>query len=128
MATSPRSTASPPASWPATSAWVTGVGGTTLVLIKSSGGAKAEYGWGTYRAYLNDATVNSATSVTTSGVATVSNFGYTFDDFSFYSGSGGGISLLEKQPAYQAPVVPHYLATTLNLANGYTEPLSNRSA
>jgi subtilase family serine protease len=112
-------------SWPATSAWATGVGGTTLEIMDSTG-AKAEYGWGTYRAFLNDVTVNSAKSVTTSGLATVTNFGYTYDDFSFYAGSGGGISLLEKQPAYQAPDVPKYLATTLNLASGYTEPLSTR--
>jgi len=110
-------------SWPATSAWVTGVGGTTLLL--GDAGAKAEYGWGTYRDFLADATVNSATSVTDSGVETTSAYGYTFDAFSFYAGAGGGISLLEAQPAYQAPVVPAYLATTLNLASGYTEPLPN---
>ncbi len=109
-------------SWPATSAWATGVGGTTLEIMDSTG-AKAEYGWGNYRAFLDNATVNSAKSVTTSGLATVTNFGYTYDDFSYYAGSGGGISLLEKQPAYQAAAVPAVLATTLNLASGYTEPL-----
>ena len=109
-------------SWPATSAYVTGVGGTTL-LIKDSSGAKSEYGWGTYRAFLMDATVNSAKLVTTSGVTLTSAFGYTFDAYSFYAGSGGGISLLEQQPSYQAQVVPEALATTLNLASGYTEPL-----
>jgi subtilase family serine protease len=109
-------------SWPATSAYVTGVGGTTLV-ITSYEGAKNEYGWGTYRAFLNDVTVKNATHVTTSGVAQTTAFGVTFDDYSFYSGSGGGISLLETQPAYQASAVPAALATTLNLASGYTEPL-----
>jgi subtilase family serine protease len=109
-------------SWPATSAYVTGVGGTSL-LITDSSGAKAEYGWGTYRAFLADATVNSAKSVTTSGVTQTSAFGYTFDAYSFYSGSGGGISLLEQQPFYQVHVVPEALATTLNLGSGYTEPL-----
>ena len=97
-------------SWPATSAWATGVGGTTLA-IKGTNGGKAEYGWGNYRAFLDDVTVNSATSVTTSGVATVTNFSYTYDDYSFYAGSGGGISLLETQPAYQADAVPAVLAT-----------------
>ncbi len=111
-------------SWPATRAWVTGVGGTTLEVI--GGSDKNEYGWGTYRAFLADVTVHSATSVTTSGVTQTSAFGYTFDDYVFYAGSGGGISLLETQPSYQAPVVPAYLATTLNLASGYTEPLPNR--
>lgn len=108
-------------SWPATSAWVTGVGGTSLEIMDN--GTKAEYGWGTYRALLADVTVNSATSVTTSGVTQTSAFGYTFDDYIFYAGSGGGISLLEQQPSYQAHVVPEALATTLNLASGYTEPL-----
>jgi subtilase family serine protease len=109
-------------SWPATSAYVTGVGGTSLEIMDSSG-TKAEYGWGTYRAFLADATVNSAKSVTTSGVTQTSAFGYTFDAYVFYSGSGGGISLLESQPSYQAQVVPGALATTLNLASGFTEPL-----
>ncbi len=109
-------------SWPATSAWVTGVGGTTLKLQGPTGG-KTEYGWGTYRAFLEDATVKSEHYVVTSGVAQTSAFGFTFDDYEYYSGSGGGISLLETQPAYQATAVPAYLATTLNLASGYTEPL-----
>ena len=111
-------------SWPATSAWVTGVGGTTLEL-KDSSGAKAEYGWGTYRAFLADAKVNSAHSVTTSGLAQTTNDFGTFDDFVYYAGAGGGISLLEAQPAYQANAVPYYLATTLNLASGFTTPLPN---
>ena len=113
-------------SWPATSAWVTGVGGTSLWITDSSTGAKAEYGWGTYRDSLTGVTVNSATSVTTSGLAQTSAYGYTFDAFSFYAGSGGGISLLESQPSYQARAVPEYLATSLNLASGYVETLPNR--
>ena len=110
--------------WPATSAWVTGVGGTTLE-VKDSSGGKSEYGWGNYRALLNDVTVKSKTLIEDSGVATVSNFGYTYDDYSFYAGSGGGISLLESQPSYQAGIVPYALATTLNLASMNTEPLPN---
>lgn len=111
-------------SWPATSAWVTGVGGTTLEIAGYTGN-KSEYGWGTYRAFLTDVTVKSSTLIETSGVATTSNFGYTYDDYSFYAGAGGGISLLESQPAYQAALVPYWLATTLNLASTYTEPLPN---
>lgn len=110
--------------WPSTSAWVTGVGGTTLKIDDSSGD-KSEYGWGNYRAFLNDVTVKSKTLIEDSGVATVTNFGYTYDDYSFYAGSGGGISLLEAQPSYQAGIVPYALATTLNLASTYTEPLPN---
>ncbi len=45
--------------------------------------------------------------------------------YAYYAGSGGGISLLEAQPAYQAKDVPSYLATTLNLASGSTTPLPN---
>jgi subtilase family serine protease len=108
-------------SFPATSAYVTGVGGTSLLLNAS--GTKSEYGWGTYRDYLADATVNSAKSVTTSGLETTTAYGYEFDAFAFYSGSGGGISLIEPQPAYQATAVPAVLSTTLNLASGYTETL-----
>jgi subtilase family serine protease len=52
--------------WPATSPWVTGVGGTSLLL--HADGTKSEYGWGTYRAFLTDVKVNSAKSVTDSGV------------------------------------------------------------
>ena len=91
-------------------------------------GDKAEYGWGTYRAFLDDATVKSATSMIDSGVAQVTNFGFTYDDYEFYSGSGGGISLLEAQPSYQATAVPAYLAASLNLASGYTETLPNTDA
>lgn len=109
-------------SWPATSAYVTGVGGTSL-FVRDVEGTKSEYGWGTYRAYLNDVTVVGPWNVTTSGIATTSAYGVTFDDFSFYSGAGGGISLLEAQPSYQKGVVPTALATTLNLASGYTETL-----
>jgi subtilase family serine protease len=111
-------------SWPATSAYVTGVGGTSL-FVKNTTGGKSEYGWGTYRALLNDVTINSSKSVTTSGVETTSADGYTFDNYVFYSGSGGGISLLEAQPSYQASAVPADLATSLNLASGYVETLPN---
>jgi subtilase family serine protease len=109
-------------SWPSTSAYVTGVGGTTL-LLQDAQGDKSEYGWGNYRAFLSDATVNSGRSVTDSGVTQVTNFGVTYDDYSFYGGSGGGISLLEAQPTYQAAAVPPILAVSLNLASGYTETL-----
>ena len=76
-------------SFPATSAWVTGVGGTSLLLEDSVSGAKSEYGWGTYRAYLDNAMVNSATSVTTSGLAQTSAYGYTFDhEFQWMAAKG----------------------------------------
>jgi subtilase family serine protease len=111
-------------SWPATSAWATGVGGTSLFITDTTGG-KSEYGWGTYRALLGDVTVKSSKRVITSGVETTSAFGFTFDNYAFYSGSGGGISLLEAQPSYQAAAVPADLATSVNLASGFVETLPN---
>ncbi len=107
--------------WPATSPWVTGVGGTSL--FYEGGGSKAEYGWGNYRDYLDNVTVKSQSNVETTGLATTTAYGYTFDDFAFYAGAGGGVSVLELQPSYQASAVPAALSGTLNLASGYTEPL-----
>ena len=111
------------------SPYVTGVGGTTLFL-HGARGSKEEWGWGTYRDYLGGATVNSGTSITTSGLETTSAFGATFPAFAFYSGSGGGISLLSPQPTYQAGIVPDYLSTSLNLASGQviTVPTKQRVA
>jgi subtilase family serine protease len=100
-----------------TSPYVTGVGGTSLALYGALGD-KDEWGWGNNRDYLANATVNSATSITTSGLTTVTNFGVTYSDFTFYHGSGGGISLAEVQPSYQVGVVPHLLSITLNNALG----------
>ncbi len=111
-------------SYQATSPYVTGVGGTSLALY-GAGGNKGEWGWGTARDYLAGATVNSSSSITTSGLTTTTDFGLTYYDFSFYSGSGGGISLIEPQPAYQVGVVPAALATTENVASGYTVALSS---
>ena len=109
----------------ATSPYVTGVGGTSLELANAKGG-KAESGWGTYRDYLGGATVKSGTSIITTGLETTSAFGDTFDAFAFYSGSGGGISLIEPQPAYQAGVVPAALATGVNEGNGNTVTLQQK--
>jgi subtilase family serine protease len=105
------------AAFPSDSPYVTGVGGTSLALYAASG-RKNEWGWGNYRDYLNNATVNSATSITTSGLTTTTAFGYTFSDFAFYSGAGGGITLMATQPSYQAGIVPTALATTLWPASG----------
>ena len=112
-------------SYEATSPYVTGVGGTSLLLTNKNG-KKTEHGWGTYRDYLANATVNSSASITTSGLTTETVDGTTYSDFAFYSGSGGGISLIEAQPDYQAPVVSAVLATTLNEASGEQITLSAR--
>jgi subtilase family serine protease len=99
------------------SAYVTGVGGTSLAVYAASG-RKGEWGWGNYRDFLANPTVNSSSSITTSGLTTTTAFGETFSDFVFYSGAGGGITLQAPQPSYQAGIVPTALATTLNDASG----------
>ncbi len=104
-------------SYASTSPYATGVGGTSLAVLSASG-LKKEWGWGNYRDYLGGAQVNSATSVTTTGLETATNFGLTYYDFAFYAGAGGGISLIEPRPSYQIGVVPAALSTTLNLATG----------
>jgi subtilase family serine protease len=81
--------------WPASSPWVTAVGGTSLGV-----GADNDYlfetGWETGRTPL----VNGAWTPAPPG--------------SYTSGGGGGTSRLFAQPAYQAGVVPNSIAT----ANG----------
>ena len=95
------------ASWPGSSPLVTAVGGTSLAL-KDATGTKSEWGWGTFRAYLSGAMVNSATSVTDSGVGT----------YAFYSGAGGGPSFHWSEPSYQHGVVPPPLAHRTYDLNG----------
>jgi len=109
-------------SFEADSPYVTGVGGTSLA-IKNKAGAKDEWGWGNYVDALENFTINSGTSITTTGVATVKADGQKYDNYQFYAGSGGGITLLAAEPDYQVPVVPSALATTLNEASGYSVPI-----
>jgi subtilase family serine protease len=109
-------------SWPATSPYVTAVGGTTLAL-KDKAGTKAEWGWGTYRSYLGTGsssyTINSTgTAVTWDGTAGL--------DFIFYSGSGGGPSLTQPEPAQQVGIVPAGLASFVYSATGETIPLDGK--
>jgi subtilase family serine protease len=100
-------------SWEATSPWVTGVGGTSLALYDKFG-TKQEWGWGTYRAFLNDALVSgNGKKITTSGVAL---------PFTYYSGAGGGPSLVMLAPFYQADV-PYALSGYTTLADGSVVPL-----
>ena len=95
------------ADWPASSPLVTAVGGTSLAL-KDSSGTKSEWGWGTFRAYLSGATVNSANSVTDSGLGA----------FAFYAGAGGGPSFHWSEPSYQVGNVPAILAHRTYDLNG----------
>jgi subtilase family serine protease len=95
-------------SWDATSPWVTAVGGTSLALLDHTGN-KNEWGWGTYRVSMNDVTVAAnGRTIQTSGPAL---------PFSFYAGSGGGPSLVERAPPYQADV-PFSLSGFTTLADG----------
>ena len=101
-------------SFEATSPWVTAVGGTSLALFNKSG-SKAEWGWGTYRAFLNNATVAAnGKTIATSGAT----------PFTFYSGAGGGPSLSMLAPFYQADV-PYSLSGYTTLADGSVVPLES---
>ncbi len=102
-------------SWPATSPYVTAVGGTSL-LLKTASGSKEEYGWGTYTSTFTDAVIsNTGDFVSATSLPWPPAFLY---------GSGGGPSLRFLQPAYQQGVVPDALATSTTDANGNPIPLS----
>jgi subtilase family serine protease len=102
-------------SWPSTSPYVTSVGGTTTALLDATG-SKQETGWGTYRAYLTNPTVNSGgTKITDSGVTL---------PYAFYAGAGGGPSLSQLQPSWQKGVVPSALADTTYSITGEPIPFS----
>jgi subtilase family serine protease len=100
-------------SWEATSPYVTAVGGTSLALLNAEGDKK-EWGWGNYRAFLTDATVaKNGKTIKTSGVAL---------PFTFYSGSGGGPSLVMLAPSYQDNV-PYTLSGFTTITGGIVIPL-----
>jgi subtilase family serine protease len=100
-------------SWEATSPYVTAVGGTSLALTDTLGD-KREWGWGTYRASLNNAMVAAnGKKITTTGLAL---------PFAFYAGSGGGPSLVMLAPDYQINV-PYSLSGFTQLADGTVVPL-----
>ena len=82
--------ATPTPDWPASSPWVTAVGGTSLG-VGSSNQHLFEVGWETRRQLL----VNGAWAAST-----------------WLYGSGGGTSRLFTQPSYQAGVVPDSIAKT----------------
>jgi subtilase family serine protease len=99
-------------SWPSTSPYVTSVGGTSLLL--KADGTKQEFGWGTYKSNLLDAT-------TTDGYQTLTGSAWSPWPPTYQYGSGGGISRLFAQPDYQkSGVVPLALATEAATASGST--------
>ena len=81
-------------SWPASSPWVTAVGGTSLLLDKN--GSKAEYGWGTY--------ANTAYDDSWTGPFQIDAEAWM--GWGFAGGGGGGTSMFMSQPNYQKGVVP----------------------
>jgi subtilase family serine protease len=92
--------ATPTPDWPASSQWVTAVGGTSLG-VGESNNRLFELGWETTKSTLN----------TTAPVS--------WNTPTWLYGSGGGTSRLFAQPSYQAGVVPDSLAT----ANGGNTPM-----
>jgi subtilase family serine protease len=89
-------------SWPATSPYVTAVGGTSLGVLNAAG-AKKEWGWGTYEAELTGSVDQTGAVVT----------GDSWDPWppEFFYGSGGGTSVHFAEPDYQKGVVPASLAS-----------------
>lgn len=86
----------PTPDWPASSPWVTTVGGTSLG-VAANGSRVFEQGWET-------------------GLSSLQQDG-TWSAPSFLYGSGGGTSRLFRQPSYQAGVVPDRISKR-NDANG----------
>jgi subtilase family serine protease len=91
----------PDADWPASSPWVTAVGGTSLG-VTAANGRQFELGWATGKATLGA--------------------GPAWNDGAYLYGSGGGTSRLFAQPSYQAGVVPNSIATTYGGAAMRTVP------
>jgi len=85
--------------YPASSPFVTAVGGTSLE-IGSSGQRLAEYGWSTGKQVLCEplTTTNCGSATTPLG------------SLAYQVGGGGGTSYYYTEPSYQAPVVPSALA------------------
>jgi subtilase family serine protease len=83
--------------YPASSPFVTAVGGTTLE-VNSHKARKAEYGWSTAKQTLCESTTTSCSSKTPAG------------PLAWQAGGGGGTSYTYTQPYYQAGIVPNALA------------------
>ncbi len=84
--------------YPATSPYITAVGGTSLEIGKH-GQRKAEYGWSTAHQTLCESTTTNCGSATTPA----GSLGWDY-------GGGGGTSYYYTEPYYQANVVPSALA------------------
>ena len=87
--------ATPTPDWPASSPWVTAVGGTSLG-VNATNDRQFEFGWQTGKITLDTSTTPATwpTKITYNG------------------GAGGGTSRLFAQPSYQAGVVPSTISQT----------------
>jgi subtilase family serine protease len=85
--------------YPATSPYITAVGGTMLEINRSDS-RQAEYGWSTAKQ-----TLCTPAKTTNCGTATT-----PASSLAYQEGGGGGTSYYYTQPYYQAPVVPADLA------------------
>jgi subtilase family serine protease len=85
--------------YPASSPFITAVGGTTLEINKSNA-RQAEYGWSTAKQVLCTpaTTTNCGSATTPTGT------------LAWQAGGGGGTSYYYTEPYYQVPVVPSALA------------------
>src|SRR5450755_2705472 len=98
--------------YPASSPWATGVGGTTLK-INAAGQRFGELGWSTARSLLCNSAYFAAGGCTDAQLGTWGPIDLALD-----GGSGGGTSYVYHQPFYQAGVVP----AALSQSNG-SEPM-----
>ena len=100
------------ADYPASSPWLTAVGGTSLE-VGANGARDAEYGWSTARSFLCTPTIVGA-GFPGCSQKTLGTWGPPLSD----GGSGGGTSYNYPQPAYQKGIVPLALATRNSAAIG----------
>ena len=94
--------ATPTPDWPASSPWVTAVGGTALG-VDAANTRQFELGWETRRQLLVDANGDPCPA---------GSSGCTWAPSTWLYGSGGGTSHLFAEPSYQVGVVPGSIATT----------------
>jgi subtilase family serine protease len=92
--------------YPATSSYVTSVGGTTLE-VNASNSRQAEYGWSTARQVLCEVQARNCGSATK-----------PLAPLAYDNGGAGGTSYVYTQPFYQVGVVPKALALRNEAVNG----------
>jgi subtilase family serine protease len=97
-------------SYPGDSPWATAVGGTSLA-TGPDGREKFQIGWGLQKSKLS---ADGTSWTPTPGTGYPTSYG---------SGSGGGVSTLYPQPAYQRQVVPSALAKQLPDGTTATHPM-----